>query len=131
MNNFPRISFPFPRAARLLLLLAPLLWLVAGCTFFHNYGSGSHLDAPAEKAPHHGTAKASTMQIEVTTDAAAQVVSIHFVRSSGSNAVDGFVADSIQHNWPGGPSTRSLVEVRYSPGSGFSEPKLISSSPAT
>ena len=130
MNKFPRPSRSPLRAVRLFLAGLTLCGTV-GCTFLHNYGSGTHLDAPPDKAPHHGTAKASTMQIEVTTDAAAQVVAIHIVRSSGSDAVDGFVANSIQHNWPGGPSTRSLVEVHYAPGTGFSAPRLISSTPAT
>ena len=129
MNKFLRLAFIPMRTAQPLVLGSLLIF--GGCTFLHNYGSGTHLDAPPEKAPHPNAAKASTMQIEVTTDAAAQVVSVHFVRSSGSDAVDNFVANSIEHNWPGGPSKRSLVEVHYTPGTGFSEPKLISSSPAT
>ena len=103
----------------------------SGCNFIHNYGSGTHLDAAQEKPEEHGKAKASTMQVAITTDAAAQVVTITFIRSSGSGAVDGFVADSIRRTWPGTPSTRSLVEIRYAPGTGFTEPKLLSSNPVS
>ena len=125
-----------PRSARRLrqatstLLLGVVLVVVGGCTFFRNYGTGTHLDAPPEKTPHHGTAKASTMQIEITTDAAGQVTMIHFVKSSGSDAVDNFVADSLRHT-SGNPSARTLVEIRYAPGTGFSEPKLLSSTPVS
>lgn len=129
MNMSPRLKPTALRATRLLLLG---LWLFTsgGCSFIHNFGSGTRLDAPPEKTSHPGTAKAATMQIEVTTDAVGQVTTVNFVKSSGSNAVDGFVADSIRHNWPGGPSKRTLVEMRYDPHTGFSEPKLLSSVPA-
>ncbi len=113
-----------------LSLFTSMIFAGAGCNFIHNYGSGSHLDAPVEKPQKHGTAKASTMQAQVTTDATGRVTTIEFVRSSGSNAVDGYVADSIRQNWPGGPSTRSLVEISYKPGTGFSDPKVLSSTPA-
>lgn len=129
MNTSSRLTSITLRLARL-LLLGSLLLTGGGCSFFHNFGSGTHLDAPPDKPTHPGTAKAATMQIEVTTDAVGQVTTVTFVRGSGSNAVDGFVADSIRHNWPGGPSTRSLVEMRYEPSSGFSQPKLLSSTPA-
>ena len=129
MNIPPRFFRSFGRATGIFLLGA---WLVGGggCTFLHNYGSGTHLDAPPDKAPPHGNAKASTMQVEITTDAAAQVTMIHFVKSSGSDAVDGFVADSLRHTWPGRPAPRALGEIRYAPGPRFCEPKLISSIPA-
>ena len=130
MNILPCHPRRFPRLLRScsfgLLLVAQ-----CGCTFFHNYGTGTHLDAPPEKVAHHGNARASTMQVEVTTDAAGQVALVHFVKSSGSDAVDGFVADNIRHSWPGEPSKRSLVEIHYAPGTGFSEPKLLSSGPAS
>ena len=126
----PRWSRCFCQAAST-LFLGVLLLGDGGCIFLRNYGTGTHLDAPPDKAPHHGSAKASTMQIEITTDATAQVTMIHFVKSSGSDALDGFVADSIRHTWPGSPSTRALVEIHYAPGTGFSEPKLISSTPVS
>ena len=112
------------------LLLGSLLLASGGCSLIHNFGTGTRLDAPPEKASHPGSAKAATMQIEVTTDAVGQVTTVNFVKSSGSNAVDGFVADSIRHNWPGGPSKRTLVEMRYDPHTGFSEPRLLSSVPS-
>lgn len=127
----PRLSRLFRRCARTALLL-PLMLGLGGCNFIHNYGSGTHLDTPAEKpAKRRNTAKASTMLIDVTTNAEGQVVSVDFVRSSGSAAVDNFVADSIRHDFPGNPSTRTRVEVNYSPADGFSQPKLISSTPLT
>lgn len=105
---------------------------LGGCAFFRNYGSGTHLDAAQEQAPKkHLTAKAASMLIDVTTNAAGQVVTVDFVRSSNSNAVDGFVADSIRREWPGGPSTRSRVQVDYTPSGGFSPPKLVSSAPVS
>lgn len=104
---------------------------LGGCNFLHNYGSGTHLDEVRDKPKNPRGAKASTMQAEVVTDAFGQVTSIHFLRSSGSSAVDNYVADSIRTGWPGGPLTRSVVEISYNPGTGFTNPKIISSSPAS
>ncbi len=123
-----------PTLSKFVARLATLGWAVAtlaGCNLIRNYGTGTHLDEARERPKNNHAAKAATIQAEVTTDADAQVVSITFVRSSGSGGVDGYVADSIRHNWPGSPSTRSLVEIVYTPGSGFTNPKVLSSSPVT
>ena len=115
------------------LLCAGLLLVACaqfgGCTFFRNYGSGTHLDSPREKTQKKFTAKAATMQFEVLTDAAGQVVQVQFIRSSGSNAVDNYVANSARENLAGAASTRSVYEINYTPNTGFSNPKLLSSSP--
>ena len=130
MNQPPR---SLPSFWRPLGAVACLLVVAggSGCNFIHNYGTGTHLDPAQEKSEQHGKAKASTMQVAITTDAAAQVIAINFIRSSGSGAVDGFVADSIRRTWPGSPSTRAVVEIRYAPGTGFTEPKLLSSAPVS
>ena len=101
---------------------------LGGCRggLFPNAGSGTHLD-PQEKTPsHRPTAKAATVQAEVTTDASNQVVMIRILRSSGSSSVDDFVADSIRQGFPAAPSTRSVVEINYKPGAGFSDPRILS-----
>lgn len=121
----PNLSFS--RLALLSVLVAGL----AGCTFFRNYGSGTHLDKPVEKAPKKIVAKAATMRFEVLTDASGQVAQVTFLRSSGSNAVDNYVASSARDNCSGSISTRSVYEIEYSPNTGFSNPKLLSSVPAT
>ena len=59
------------------------------------------------------------MLIEVTTDASGAVATVEFKRSSGSAALDNYVAENIRHNWPAQPSTRSLVELTYSAEKGF------------
>lgn len=124
-----------PSLARALhVSLLGLALSASGCKLFSdpNRGSGSHLDKPQEKpAKRQTTAKASTMIIDVTTDANNEVTLVQFVQSSGSNAVDGFVADSIRREWPGTPSTRARVEVSYEPATGFSQPKLLSSAPTS
>lgn len=116
---------PFYRLALPCILMVAL----TGCTFFRNYGSGTHLDKPQEKAPKKFTAKAATMQFEVITDGTGQVAQVQFIRSSGSNAVDNYVANSARENCAGAPSTRSVYEIDYKPGTGFSNPKLLSSVP--
>ena len=125
ISPFPRLAAPCSRAALTCVLFAGL----AGCTFFRNYGTGSRLDKPEEKAPKKFTAKAATMQFEVITDASGQVVQVQFIHSSGSNAVDNYVANSARENLAGAPSVRAVYEIEYKPGTGFSNPKLLSSAP--
>ena len=107
-----------------------LLAGVPGCSFFRGDGTKQRLDEPRDH-PHHPTnVKPRTMLIEVTTDAGGAVVGVVFKRSSGSDAVDNYVAENIRHTWPYNPSNRSVVELTYSAEKSFGEPKLISSSPA-
>ena len=111
-----------------LVLLSLLATAVPGCGLFRG-GSATRqrLDPPRE-VPHHPTnVKPRTMQVEVTTDASGAVADVNFTRSSGSGAVDNYVAENIRHTWPANPSNRSLVEITYSAEKGFSEPRLISS----
>ena len=70
------------------------------------------------------------MVVEVTTDAEGNVVEVHFQRSSGKESVDAYVAETIRTGWPRQPSTRSVAAVSYSVEKGFTEPKILSSSPA-
>ena len=114
------------------LLLAGLLLAAAngGCNYFRNLGSGTHLNTPPE---HAATTDQRTrvMVVEVTTDAPGQIANIHFTRSSGKEGIDGYVAQTIKDSWPQQPSTRTQVEVTYSAAGGFTQPKILSSSPAT
>ena len=124
------LAGPALRSTR--VLLAGLL-LAGGCRggLFPNAGSGTHLDPEEKASSHRPTAKASTGQAEVTTDGANQVIMIRILRSSGSSAVDDFVADSIRQGFPSTPSSRSVVEVNYKPGNGFSNPKILSTVPVS
>lgn len=101
-----------------------------GCSFFRGDGTKQRLDAPREVPHHPVNVKPRTMLVQVTTDASGAVATVEFKRSSGSGAVDNYVAEDIRHHWPDNPSTRSLVELTYSADKKFSEPKLISSEPA-
>ena len=125
MPSSPR----FCSALRLLVLTTGIASL-AGCGLFRGGSSTQQrLDEPREIPHHPANVKPRTMLIEITTDASGAVATVEFKRSSGSAAVDNFVAENIRHTWPGGPSTRSLVELTYSADKSFSEPKLISATP--
>ena len=104
---------------------------IPGCGLFRGGSSTKQrLDDP-HPVPHHPTnVKPRTMQVEVTTNADGAVTDINFTRSSGSEAVDGYVAQNIRHTWPATRSNRSLVEITYSAEKGFSEPRLLASAPA-
>ncbi len=125
MFFFP--STVIPRLAVVSILLAAL----PGCSFLRGDGTKQRLDTPREHPHHPANVKPRTMLIEITTDVGGQVVGVEFKRSSGSNAVDDYVAENLRHAAPGKPLTRSLVELTYSAEKGFSEPKLISSAPAS
>ena len=112
-----------------LAVLALVIAGLPGCSFLRGDGTKQRLDEPRD-TPHHPTgAKLKPMLVEVTTDASGAVVTVEFKRSSGSSAVDNYVAENIRHNWPSKPSNRSLVELTYTVEKGFSEPRLISSAP--
>lgn len=100
------------------------------CSFFRGDGTKQRLDEPRELPHHPVNVRPRTMMIEATTDVTGAVVGIVFKRGSGSDAVDNYVAENLRHAPPGNPSTRSLIELTYSAEKGFSEPKLVSSSPA-
>lgn len=123
--------FSFPSAVRSRLTVISLLVAsVSGCSFLRGDGTKQRLDPPSEHPHHPVNAKTRTMLIEITTDPEGVVANVEFKRSSGSDAVDNYVAENLRHAAPGKPSTRSLVELTYSASKGFSEPKLISSAPA-
>ena len=119
------------RASFLLGLLSCALLLPAGtsCTFFRNYGSGTHMDAPRDHPHDTNPSRELPMIVVVTTDAQGNVANIQFQRSSGKDGVDAYVADTIRQNWPRQPSTRSVASLTYSTEKGFSTPKIISSTP--
>ena len=59
-------------------------------------GKGQHLD-PARPAPHHDVIKGGKeILVEVTTDATGAVANIRFLKSSGSEAVDDYVSETIR-----------------------------------
>ena len=111
-------------------LLACLLLTCGGCSIYRNMGTGAHMDAPREHPHDPNGNRVREMVVEVTTDPEGNVVDIHFQRSSGSDGVDGYVAQSIHEQWPRQPSTRSVASISYSRDKGFSTPKIISSTPA-
>ena len=111
--------------ALLLLLLAG-----TGCkNFLATRGTGSHMDAPRAREDKPIDTRRRDMLVEVTTDAQGNVAEVRFQRSSGKESVDAYVAESIRGGWPHQPSTRSVAAVTYSADKGFTQPKIISSSP--
>lgn len=114
---------------RCLLLCVALPMLGTGCTFFRNFGTGAHMDAPREHPHDSEPTRVREMVVEVTTDAEGNVATIRFQRSSGKEGIDGYVAESIRESWPRQPSTRSIASLNYSTEKGFSSPKIISSTP--
>lgn len=125
-----RVPSRFRDARRALsaLLLAAVL-PCAGCTFYRSLGKGQHLERD-RPAPHHEVAKnGKEIVLAVTTDASGAVADVVIQKSSGSDAVDNYVATSVRAGWPAVPSTRSLVRLEHSPNGGFSDPQIISSTP--
>lgn len=104
----------------------------AGCNLFRspNAGSGTHLDKPQERPQSKNSQNSRVIVVEVTTDATGSVTAVQFKRSSGSDAVDNYVANSIHQNWPRQASMVTVAELTYSIADGFSQPKTISSHPA-
>ena len=105
---------------------------LTGCGLFRGTGTKQQLDPPPAPAHRPVDSKEKTIVLEVTTDASGAVVTVTFKKSSGSDAIDAYVADSIRGNFPATPSTRSVVELTYAAGRDkrFSDPKILSSSPA-
>ena len=102
----------------------------SGCSYFRNLGSGTHMDR-AQAPPAPTDHRIRVMVVEVTTGPDGQIADIHFQRSSGKEGIDGYVAESIRQGWPQQPSTRTVVEMTYSADKGFSQPKVLSTVPAT
>jgi hypothetical protein len=102
----------------------------SGCQLYHNLGTGVRYDPPVDRPVSDKSKRVRDILLEVTTNAAGAVTTVQFKRSSGSPDIDKYVADSARTNWAGGPSTRSVIELTYSGEKGFSDPKLISTSPA-
>ena len=128
MTIRPRF-LPPPRPA---LLLAGLLLAAggSGCSYFHTLGSGTHM-VQTKAPPAPLDRRVRVMVVEVTTGPQGEIANIRFQRSSGKDGVDGYVAQTIRDGWPPQPSVRTVVEVTYSEEKGFSQPKVISTAPAT
>ena len=103
----------------------------AGCTLIHNLGTGEHYDAPQTRPVSDKSKRVRDMLVEVTTNAEGAVTQVQFKRSSGSSVVDQYVAESARSNWAGKPSTVTTIELTYSGEKGFSDPKVLSTLPAT
>jgi hypothetical protein len=117
---------------RMNLWLALALALIgcSGCQLYHDLGTGEHYDAPEERPASDKSKRVRDIVVEVTTDASGAVTLVHFKRSSGSSVVDQYVAESARINWAGKPSTRATIELTYSGEKGFSDPKVLSTTPA-
>ena len=123
------MSFLHPTLTQRLAVVFIVVAGLPGCSIFHHSSDTERLDPPREIAHRPTDKRPKTMLVGVTTDASGAVTTVEFKRSSGSAAIDNYVAEDIRHNWPGGPSTRSLIELVYTDEKKFSQPKLISSSP--
>ena len=104
-----------------LVVFSIVLACLSGCSLLRGDGSKQRLDPPPTPPHRPIDTRVKTMLIEVTTDASGAVVTVEFKRSSGSAALDNYVAENIRHNWPAQASTRSLVELTYSVEKGFSD----------
>jgi hypothetical protein len=101
-----------------------------GCQLYRNLGSGEHYDAPQPRPVSDKSKRVRDIVVEVTTNADGAVTQVQFKRSSGSQVVDQYVAESARINWAGKPSTVTAIELTYSGEKGFSDPKVLSTSPA-
>lgn len=125
--------FPIQRrnAQRAVTLALSLLLAVGsgGCQLYRNLGKGQQLE-PSRPAPHHEVNRpGQEILVAVTTAADGSVADIRFEKSSGREAIDNYVAETIRSGWPAIPSTRSVARLRHLEGGGFSDPEIISSTP--
>lgn len=113
-------------AGALCLLLAG-----TGCQnpFARRSDTVARMDAPREREHKPLDTRRHELVLVVTTDAQGAVAQINVQRSSGKDGVDAYVIQSIRDGWPRQPSTRSVVQVEYSAEKGFTEPKVLSSTP--
>lgn len=110
-----------------------LLLVSAGCKngpLAPRSNTVARMDAPRARENKALDTRRREMVVEVTTDAQGDVAQINFQRSSGKESIDAYVADSIRSGWPRQPSTRSVASLSYSVEKGFTEPKILSTSPA-
>ncbi len=126
-------SFPTSRRdARSGLTITAVLLLAVmanGCQTYRNLGKGQKLD-PDRPSPHHDVPKGGReMLVAVTTAPDGSIADIRFEKSSGREAIDNYVAETIRSGWPPIPSTRTLARVRHLEGGGFSDPEIISTTP--
>jgi hypothetical protein len=109
-------------------VLAAMALSGGGCQVYRQMGTGQRIESTRKhREPSKRTRE---IQVEVTTGADAAISDVRFVRSSGLGGVDAYVAESLKSSWQGPPSTKTLMELTYSQARGFSEPKVLSSSPA-
>lgn len=128
------MAFPSPsrRAVRHAcgVCLVVLSVMSSGCGFYRSLGKGQRME-PARERPHHEVSKAGeNIVVAVTTDAEGNIVNINFIKRSRSEAVDGYVAQTITDSFPRQPSTRTVVQLRHSANAGFGEPQVVSREPA-
>lgn len=115
--------------AALLSLAAAVALGGSGCQLYRSIGKGQNMDTERPR-PHHEVQHGGQEIIaEVTTDAEGKVASINLRKSSGREAVDNYVVESIRSGWPPVPSTRSIVRLRHLSDGGFSDPETISNTP--
>ncbi len=91
----------------------------------------ARLDKPRERPRKPVDRRTRRMVIAISTNPAGQIVDIQFRQSSGSEAVDNYVLETIKADWPGQaqPGTVTTVELTQSSDTGFSEPKVLSVQP--
>lgn len=99
---------------------------LAGCQAFRPRNNLQDVPQPRHREP---SKKVRTVQVEVTTDASGAVADVRVLRPSGSSALDDFVVESIRSTWPPAPARRTVVEMSHSAAAGFSEPKVLATSP--
>lgn len=93
--------------------------------------TGAKLDRAPDR-PHKAVdRRVRHMTVAITTDPSGQIVDVRFVQSSGSEAVDGFVRESVRSTFPGQaqPNAVTTVALTYSTTDGFSEPKTLNVQP--
>ena len=130
MENF----LPMNRLSLRLSAVA-LCLLLAGTScqnpFARRSDTVSRMDAPRERESKPLDTRRRDMVLVVTTDAQGEIAQINVQRSSGKESVDAYVIQSIRDGWPHQPSTRSVVAVSYTAAKGFTEPKVLSSTPVS
>lgn len=129
---------PLPRpllVSLFLLIAAALLGGTAGCRSVRSAIAGSdtrpRMESQRERPRKALDKRMRRMVVAVTTDASGQVADVRFVQSSGKPAVDDYVREDIRASFPGQgqPGTVTTMELNYSAAEGFSEPRILATTP--